>query len=126
MRRPRQFPKKVEPQETSLAVTMKYLLNQKQVDDIDTFFPSMAATVGLFSPRQRVIAKSQVFSVISKLETEILSQQSPQPQRQHPLLPAHLPVATQVTAGALNHMARHKILKEIWTFLKKPRHKNKL
>jgi hypothetical protein len=33
-----QFPKKTEPQKTSSAVIMKYLLNQTQADDIGTFF----------------------------------------------------------------------------------------
>jgi hypothetical protein len=46
---------------------MKYLLKEKPADDINTFFCSMAATVRKFPPRQRAIAKAQVFSVISKL-----------------------------------------------------------
>ncbi|XP_023721038.1 uncharacterized protein LOC111871887 [Cryptotermes secundus] len=75
----RQFPKKPEPQETSSAVMMKYLLNQKQADDIDIFCPSMAATVTKFPPRQSAIAKARVFSVISKLEIELVTQPSEQP-----------------------------------------------
>ena len=64
---------------------MKYILNNKQSDDIDMFFSSMAATVRKFPPRQRALAKAQVFSVVSKLEIEILSQPESQSEvQQHP------------------------------------------
>jgi hypothetical protein len=76
----RQFAMNAEPQETPSAVMMKYLLNQRQADDIDTFFSSMAATVRNFPPRERALAKAQVFSVISKLEIELVTQSSQQPE----------------------------------------------
>ncbi|KOC65508.1 hypothetical protein WH47_10088, partial [Habropoda laboriosa] len=67
--------------ETASTVLMNYILKsksespeqQQQEDDIDLFFKSIALTVKKLSPYTQAIAKARVFSIISALELEELS-----------------------------------------------------
>ncbi|KAL3273517.1 hypothetical protein HHI36_014957 [Cryptolaemus montrouzieri] len=68
-------PSNVYP-ESAASVLMKYILENKKVerpaDSIDQFFALMAAAVKQFSPIDQHIAKTQVFSLISKIEEKYL------------------------------------------------------
>lgn len=63
--------------ETPSNTLMKFILeNKTKTNDIQQFFDSIATTVQSFPPRDRAIAKSKVFAVISQMELEILGRDS--------------------------------------------------
>lgn len=65
--------RKAPSQGTPSAALMKYILeNKNNSDDIVQFFASIA-TIKLFPFRERVLANFKVFNVISKMETDLLS-----------------------------------------------------
>lgn len=78
-------------QENASAVLMNYILNnrketpqqvQNTTTDVDIFFQSMATTVKKFSPYNQANAKAKVFSIISEMEFNELSQKECQPPLQ--------------------------------------------
>lgn len=60
--------------ETPSTSLMKYILESKsKTNEIQQFFESISTTVQSFPPRDRALAKSKVFAVISEMEMDILS-----------------------------------------------------